>query len=120
MHFHGTADHVVPFDGLPQEAAESFRFLSVPETIAFWIKVNQCLSDPHTTACADAADDGITVERTHYCTASGETRVVLFKIIGGGHTWPGREPPPAILGRSTKDISANDLMWEFFQQHRLP
>ena len=23
----------------------------------------------------------------------------------------------AVLGKSTKDISANDLMWEFFQKH---
>ena len=27
------------------------------------------------------------------------------------------EPPVAMLGKSTKDISANDLMWEFFQKH---
>ncbi|MGE5293477.1 MAG: alpha/beta hydrolase family esterase [Solirubrobacterales bacterium] len=49
------------------------------------------------------------------------TEVVLFEIRGGGHTWPGREfgPEMAILGLSTKDISANDLMGAFFGKHYL-
>jgi len=42
---------------------------------------------------------------------------VLIEIENGGHTWPGNEPIVAMLGKSTKDISANDLMWEFFQKH---
>jgi polyhydroxybutyrate depolymerase len=46
--------------------------------------------------------------------------VVLYVIEGGGHTWPGRTPRFAFLGKSTSHISANDLMWEFFQKHPLP
>jgi polyhydroxybutyrate depolymerase len=42
---------------------------------------------------------------------------VLIEIENGGHTWPGNEPIVAMLGKSTKDISANDLMWAFFQEH---
>lgn len=38
---------------------------------------------------------------------------------GGGHTWPGREPRMRALSASTREISANDMMWEFFQQHPL-
>lgn len=32
----------------------------------------------------------------------------------------GREPRMRALGVSTRDISANDLMWEFFEKHPLP
>lgn len=32
----------------------------------------------------------------------------------------GREPRMRALGASTRDISANDLMWEFFEKHPLP
>jgi len=46
--------------------------------------------------------------------------VILVEIDGGGHTWPGRDPPVRFIGKSTKDISANDMIWEFFQRHRLP
>lgn len=35
---------------------------------------------------------------------------------GGGHTWPGRDTV-RFLGKSTHNISANDLMWDFFKRH---
>jgi len=43
--------------------------------------------------------------------------VILYVIDGGGHTWPGRQWPVPLLGRSTRDVAANDLIWEFFQKH---
>jgi polyhydroxybutyrate depolymerase len=42
---------------------------------------------------------------------------VLVVIEGGGHTWPGRGSRVKFLGKSTQNISANDLMWEFFEKH---
>jgi polyhydroxybutyrate depolymerase len=42
---------------------------------------------------------------------------VLVSIEGGGHTWPGRESRLKFLGKSTGNISANDIMWQFFQKH---
>ncbi len=41
----------------------------------------------------------------------------LAVIEGGGRTWPGRQPRVKFLGKSTKNVSANDLMWEFFKKH---
>jgi polyhydroxybutyrate depolymerase len=32
-------------------------------------------------------------------------------------TSPKEEPRLKVLGKSTKNISANDLMWEFFEKH---
>ena len=40
-------------------------------------------------------------------------------IDGGGHTWPGMPPPVSWIGLSTGNISANDLMWDFFKRHPL-
>lgn len=119
MHFHGTVDQVVPYQGPPPATSDSFIFLSVDDTIRFWVEVNQCLPTPTLRDEADSSNDGTRVQRIAYQTPSGESRVVLFRIEGGGHTWPGRVPPPLILGKSTRDISANDLMWEFFLQHPL-
>jgi len=45
-------------------------------------------------------------------------QVVLVTVEGGGHTWPGR-PGSAALGRSTRNVSANDLIWEFFERHSM-
>jgi polyhydroxybutyrate depolymerase len=49
--------------------------------------------------------------------------VVLVVVEGGGNTWLGRQPPVRFLGQATRNVSANDLLWEFFQKHpmkRLP
>jgi poly(3-hydroxybutyrate) depolymerase len=51
---------------------------------------------------------------------------VLWKLTGSGHVWPGTPidasatPRGAVLGESTSLVDANELMWEFFADHRLP
>jgi polyhydroxybutyrate depolymerase len=65
----------------------------------------------------DKAKDGTTIERRTYGHGRDGTEVVLVVIKGGGHTWPGEEPPVGFLGKSTKNISANNLIWEFFKKH---
>jgi hypothetical protein len=61
--------------------------------------------------------NGITKFRSVDHTIQNWVKVVLIEIEGGGHTWPGKKPIVSLLGESTMDISANDLMWEFFQKH---
>ena len=36
---------------------------------------------------------------------------------GMDHTWPGQVPLVKFLGKSTKNVSANEMMWEFFKKH---
>jgi polyhydroxybutyrate depolymerase len=120
IHFHGTADNVVPFAGPPADATDFLDCLSVDDTARHWAQIHGCLQQPTISMCEDRADDGLRVRKSAYRTSNGEEPVVLYTVEGGGHTWPGRTPPPVILGKSTKDISANDLIWEFFQRHKLP
>ena len=94
-------------------------FQSVDHTIHNWVKANGCKTEPEVVALPDKADDGMRVTRKTWSGGKDGSAVVLIEIEGGGHTWPGMEPTVAWLGKSTKDISANDLMWEFFQSHPL-
>ncbi len=55
------------------------------------------------------------VTRKTWSGGNEDSEVVLIEIEGGGHTWPGQKPIVSLLGESTMDVSANDLMWEFFQ-----
>ena len=64
----------------------------------------------------DAANDGTRVTRRVFGPGTGGAEVVLFVVEGGGHTWPGQPAPLALMGQSTLDVSANDLMWEFFKR----
>jgi len=120
IHFHGSADEFVPFDGGRGKGLSGVRFFSVPHSIAAWVAADGCGPTPVTTALPDAADDGTTATRTAYAAGRDGSEVVLITIEGGGHTWPGRDTRLEALGKSTKDISANDLMWEFFQRHPMP
>lgn len=121
MHFHGTADAFAPFQGgygkgfLGRSKVTKFR--SVDHTIQAWVKANGCNTEPEIVALPDIAKDNMKSTRKTWSGGKDGSEVVLIEIEGGGHTWPGQKPIVSLLGDSTMDISANDLMWEFFQKH---
>jgi polyhydroxybutyrate depolymerase len=116
VHFHGTEDRLVPYDG-PRGNSEVVTFGAVEKSVATWAKLNGCAEQPEITELPDRADDGTTVVRKTYAKGCGGAEVVLYVIEGGGHNWPGQPARLGFLGRATEDISANDLIWEFFEQH---
>lgn len=118
MHFHGTADQFAPFDGGHGERSlQAIVFDSAEHTIKAWAKADGCPDEPVVVKEAAKVDDGTSVTRTTYGPGKGGAEVVLVLIDGGGHTWPGRESRARFLGKATQNISANDLMWEFFKKH---
>lgn len=92
-------------------------FYSVDHSIRAWVKANGCKEEPVTVELPEKAKDGTKVTCKTYGDGKGGVEVVLVVIEGGGHTWPGLQPKLNFLGKSTKNISANDLMWEFLQRH---
>lgn len=116
LHFHGTGDRVVPFERTPGQPRPFIKFQGVAESIATWVKLNQCAAKPEEETLVDD-DRDFKVTRKTYRGGAEDTEVALVTIENGGHTWPGRKPPVGFVGRSTLAISANDLIWEFFQQH---
>ena len=118
IHFHGTDDQFAPFKGGKGEKSLSGTdFYSVDHSIQAWVKANGCKEEPATVELPDKAKDGTKVTRKTYGGGKDGAEVVLIMIDGGGHTWPGREPGLKMLGKSTKNVSANDLMWAFFEKH---
>ncbi|MDB5297548.1 MAG: poly(3-hydroxybutyrate) depolymerase [Phycisphaerales bacterium] len=118
LHFHGTADRIVPFDGPRGRTPATMQFRSVADTVAAWVAADGCRPAGVTTALPNAApDDGTTVRQTVYSGGPDGVEVVLVTVENGGHTWPGQPPPVPWLGLSTKDVAANDLMWAFFERH---
>jgi polyhydroxybutyrate depolymerase len=120
MHFHGDADAFAPFEGGRGRGPSGTDFFSVDHSIKAWVAANGCRTPPTTKRLPDREQDGTTVKEVRYGAGQDGAEVVLVVIEGGGHTWPGREPRLRSLGASTRDISANDMMWEFFRRHPLP
>ncbi|MFO0806393.1 MAG: hypothetical protein U0791_25090 [Gemmataceae bacterium] len=117
LHFHGTRDEYIPFTG--GKGAKSIfgtDYRPVVDSIREWANANGCDDTPTIDILAEGGD-GMKVTRSTYSGGRDGAEVALVVIEGGGHTWPGRKSAAAVLGRSTQAISANDLMWEFFQKH---
>lgn len=117
IHFHGSDDEHAPFKGGKGKGVSGTEFYSVDHSIRTWVKANECKAVPVVTTIPDQAKDGTTITRKTYGSGKEGTEVVLVEIHGGGHTWPGQQPRLQFLGKSTKNISANDLMWDFFVKH---
>lgn len=118
MHFHGMADRLVPPEGPGRMTPNFLAFHSLDETIAIWCRVNGCTGDPTITKPPKRDEhEDTSVTRKSYGSGTAGAEVILFEIAGGGHTWPGQPSPLKLLGHSTQDISANDLIWEFFERH---
>ncbi len=120
MHFHGTEDRIVPYAGPRQRHPGRMSFLSVPETIAVWTRLTNCPPEPVSKMVPDRFEDATTVRISTYGPGKRGSEVVLVDIVGGGHTWPGQKPPVSWIGRSTREISANQRIWAFFEKHPMP
>lgn len=120
IHFHGTDDVHAPFQGGHGKGISGTDFYSVEHSIAAWVKADGCPQKPKVVELPVKVEDGTSVEEKTYGPGKDGAEVILLTIRGGGHTWPGREPPNIKflnLGKSTHNISANDLMWDFFKRH---
>lgn len=117
-------DPLVPFEG--GEIWGHFhrvklgKVLSVNESIGFWIRMNKCSEIPLIDQEPDRdPNDGTRVLRKEFKNGIEGTEVILYKIDGGGHTWPdGLQYLPAwVIGRTSRDINANEVIWTFFKKH---
>ena len=109
--FHGTADPVIPYEGeLPKVLNISSP--AIPEWIDELSRRNGCNDQPLELP---AIQDVRGIQYTN-CTANAE--VVLYTVVGGGHSWPGvKAMIEQIAGHTTMAIDATRVMWEFFQTH---
>lgn len=117
LHFHGTKDGLVLFGGPDDRIPKNLKFLSVEDSVRAWARVNGCPETPEIRDVPDQAADGTTLKKKTYGPGREGAEVILYVVEGGGHTWPGREPRSRFLGKTTKDVSANDVIWEFFERH---
>ena len=128
----GTKDPFVPYDGgeitprlFPRfgkmlKQPSRGKVISTDSTIEFWLQHNGIDPKGLLTKIPDRdTTDGSSVERREWTHSKIGVSVLLYKIIGGGHTWPGRRQylPVQTVGQTNRDINASERVWEFFSQH---
>ncbi|MBC8047420.1 MAG: hypothetical protein H7Y00_11535, partial [Fimbriimonadaceae bacterium] len=103
MEIHGTADFTVPYNG-------SSDFIGVDSVINYWVGINNCDTDPEFIEVENISiTDGCTAEHYIYTGGDNNANVELFKIINGGHTWPGTAF--TYIGVTNLDINASKEIW---------
>jgi polyhydroxybutyrate depolymerase len=118
LHFHGGADEFVPVEGgVGRRSATGTHHFSLDHSIRAWVAANSCPPEPVNTTLENLYDDGTTTVRCVYGPGRAGAEVVLYLTHGAGHVWPGQPPRPHYLGKTTYNIIANDIIWDFFQRH---
>ncbi|HTL71562.1 MAG TPA: PHB depolymerase family esterase [Candidatus Eisenbacteria bacterium] len=113
--FHGTEDKHIRYDGgEPDRQFDRQKRVDKPVSYAvnFWVKYDGCNPVP-----ADSRTQN--VARTTYSGGRNGTEVTLYALQGFGHAWPGDEGELRGGGAESpaQEISATDLIWEFFDTH---
>ena len=119
MHFHGLKDRIVPYVFDKTKTPAFMRFKGVEDSVMTWVKLNGC-AEMAKEETISKPNDEMKVTKRVWSGGKNGAEVVLVVVEDGGHTWPGqRQTGLGFIGKSTVDVSANDLMWEFFQKHPL-
>jgi polyhydroxybutyrate depolymerase len=101
--FHGDADAVNPYEGNADKRWGYTTQLAVHS----WARMNGCQAGPS----VEPVTEHVTSET--YTTCRGRADVVLYEVAGGSHSWPGGNG-----GDATQEVSATELIWEFFTHYR--
>lgn len=108
--FHGQQDVVNPYPG-----NGDLRWgYAVPLAVQTWARLSDCRRGPEATTVSEH------VTRFSYIRCRSGVEVDFYRISNGGHTWPGSSGPPHGPGLVTQEIDASRLMWDFFEDFRLP
>jgi polyhydroxybutyrate depolymerase len=112
--FHGLADDAIPAQGgiSPKRGGEQ-SFLSVNDSIDFWVRNNGCDSEP---MLSQGHQNHVRIQTWEKCRQGAD--VVLYLMANWGHVWPGayytadRENEDPL-----KDFDAAAIIWDFFNAH---
>lgn len=115
----GTQDPLVPYAG-GTVARNRGGFVSTEDALLLWRRHNGTRDKPSVTLLEDQdPSDGCRVESYSWEGGRNGSEVRLFKMIGGGHGWPGRRQwlPKLFVGKNCMDFDATAVIWEFFKNH---
>ncbi|TVR86556.1 MAG: hypothetical protein EA411_10070 [Saprospirales bacterium] len=110
MIVHGNDDRVILFEG------QSW-VKQVAEVTDHWVLQNGCNMMRDTMETFSNDQGVISVVRISHSPCQDQTAVELWKVYGGGHTWPGSRAHSG-SGRTNRDIDASAKMWQFFTRHK--
>ena len=120
LYMNGTMDPLVPYEG--GHILENRGVVkSTDESILYWVERNQTDTTPAIENLENiSTDDNSRVVKSTYSNGLNNSQVVLYKIIGGGHTEPSLIENYSqiylnIVGEQNEDIEMAEEIWKFFE-----
>jgi polyhydroxybutyrate depolymerase len=94
-------------------ASDGRNVVAVETITADWAAANGCSTTPAIDSVSGELGDLPVSRRTW--TSGGRGRVVLYRIEGGGHGWPGgpQYMPALFVGRIARNLDATGLLLDF-------
>lgn len=107
--FNSIDDQHIPYNGgVGEQSLVEVEKLPVETVVSLWVKkYNGFLMNK---------SESSSFQKTSYKNNNG-TEIVLYKMLSGGHSWPGGEKIRLFADNPVKNISATDLIWEFFKNN---
>ena len=103
---HGTNDNVTYFEGDPYNNDGWGAYLDIPATMDFWVSQNNLSDLTIDTLPNINQNDGSYVISYIYSSEFTNNEVWLYKVVNGGHDWPGSD--------GNMDIDSSTEIWKFF------
>ena len=106
---HGSQDGVTPLAGDPDNNDGWGSYPSIADTIDYFVEKNGCTTLIEGSVPNTDTSDGSFIVSEKYINGVNENEVWYYKVVGGGHDWPGSS--------GNMDIEAGEQAWLFFQNY---
>jgi polyhydroxybutyrate depolymerase len=106
LEIHGTEDRISEWLGDPENKGGWGSYIAVPVAVGYWVTRNRCITYRTEPLQVLVPDEGLSAV-AHIYTGTDESvpEVRLYEVIGGSHTWYGRE------------LNTGELLWQFFSKY---
>ena len=106
---HGSQDNVTPLSGDPDNNDGWGAYPSIQSTINYFAEKNECTIVVNGLVPDIDTSDNSFIESEKHLNGINENEVWYYKVVGGGHDWPG--------AWGNMDIEAGQEAWLFFQNY---
>jgi polyhydroxybutyrate depolymerase len=130
MHIHSVDDERALYGGGSSEpvplASVQTRHPNAEEVLYRWVAFGGCRPKPAIaetrTWASGASAAAHTATKYVFSGCRDGAEIVLWKLSGAGHAWPGARPNDFSrrLGAATDVIDANEEIWRFLRRFALP
>lgn len=105
--FNSIDDKHIPYSGgIGEESIVEAATMPIDDVVEFWKNKYNC--------SLVSKSDGNDFQKIIF-NNNIDTQIVFYRLLKGGHSWPGSEKTRLFQDRPIKNVSATDLIWEFFK-----